>query len=242
MSLGWMAVPGLWKGTRLIRKGRYEEFFALVTERLQAWSTMLSAQTELSPEWNQWADSAGGEQRQAVDLIEQIAGDLSDKTCFDLNPGKGYGFAAAEKTNCSTYLITPSESEGDTFFAWRQKRKKPVLPVICNIWDRSLKPAFALRASADVVFILPDIFEAARTAQVPLDFVGRVLSTLTRNAAIVGVNDSAESSFPGFVSPPPGSGSPVEFASKTIGKYFVRQEIIKSSESNQTTVFVVFHK
>jgi hypothetical protein len=240
ISFGWAAVPGLWKGARLLRKGYYEEFFRLIAERLGGWSTTLSAQTKLPPEWNEWTGSAGGEQRRVVDLVEQVVGDLSDKICFDLNPAKGYGLSAAEKTNCATYFLTHSESEGNTFFAWRQKKKKPVLPVVCNIWDRSLKTAFALRTSTDVAFILPDVFGAAEVARVPLDFVGQVLSLITRSVAVVGINKQAEPKFPTFLSPPSGSCTPVDFARKVIGKYFRSQELIESPHDK--TVLVVFHK
>jgi hypothetical protein len=174
--------------------------------------------------------------------MERAAGGLSNKTCFGLGSDKIYGLTIAEETNSATYLFTPEESEADALFAWRQKRKKPVLPMVCDIWDRSLKTAFALRASTDVVFILPDLLQAAGAAQVPLDFVGQVLSLLTKDVAVVGIGRSTKSMFPTFLSPPSGSGSPVEFATKTIGKYFSKQELIEPSGYHEDPVIVVFRK
>jgi hypothetical protein len=240
ITFEWMTLPGLWRGRRLLRAGRYEEFFGLIAERLQTWSTKLSTQIDLPAEWEVWTESAKAEHARIISVIEQAVGGLSDKTFLDLSPNKGYGLKLAEKTNATTYLVTHSEREADAFFTWRQKTKKPILPVVCNIWDRTFKPAFALRASADVVFILPSLFETAHAAQVPLDLVGRVASTLTRRIAVIGISNSEPLSFPAFLSPPTASSNVVDFARKTIGKYFKRQELIESP--SQETALVVFHK
>ncbi|MGD0235499.1 MAG: hypothetical protein ABSC55_13305 [Syntrophorhabdales bacterium] len=242
VSFEWTAVPGLGKGARLLKAGRYQEFFRVIAERLRTWSEALSAQTVIPPEWNGQTGSARAEHARVVGLMERAAGGLSNKTCFGLGSDKIYGLTIAEETNSATYLFTPEESEADALFAWRQKRKKPVLPMVCDIWDRSLKTAFALRASTDVVFILPDLLQAAGAAQVPLDFVGQVLSLLTKDVAVVGIGRSTKSMFPTFLSPPSGSGSPVEFATKTIGKYFSKQELIEPSGYHEDPVIVVFRK
>ena len=240
ITFGWTAVPGLGRGARLLRAGRYEEFFRLISERLRTWSEKLSAQTIIPLEWNGRSDSATAEHVRVVGLMERAVGGLSNKTGFDLSPDKGYGLSIAKETNCETYLFTANEKLADSFFSWRKKKGKPTLPVVCDIWDRSLKTAFALRESADVAFILPDVFEVARAARAPLDFVGQVLSLLTRNVAVVGIHGAIEPTFPCFLSPPFGSGRPVEFVRKTIGKYFRSQELIESPHDK--TVLVVFHK
>ena len=211
-----------------------------MSERLKTWASTLAAQVDLLPEWNDRTSTAGAERGRVIALIDKAVSSLSDKTCFDLNPSKGYGLTITEEANSATYLVTHNESEADALFAWRQKRKIPLLPVVCNIWDRSLKPAFALRERADVTVILPDIFEAAQAARVPLDFVGQVLSLITRNAAVVGISSPTEARFPAFLSPPPGSASPVEFARRTIGKFFRRQELVESASNG--TALIVFHK
>jgi hypothetical protein len=240
ISFGWTVVPGLGKGARLLRAGRYKEFFRHIAEKLGAWSATLSAQADLPPEWNGRSGSAGAERRRVIGLIEQAVGSLSDKVCFDLSLDKEYGLMIADEKNSATYLLTNNEHEADTLFAWRKKTEKPLLPVVCDIWDRSLKPAFALRESADVAMILPDLFQTAGRARVPLDFVGQVLSLATKRFAVIGISNPAESRFPTFLSPPPGSGGPVEFARRTIGKYFRRQELIESASNG--TALIVFHK
>jgi hypothetical protein len=242
ISSGWTAIPGLGKGARLLKAGRYQEFFRLVAERLRTWSESLSAQVVIPPEWNGRTGSTGAEHARVIGIIEQAVGGLSNKTCFGLGIDRLCGLRIAEETNSATYILTSEESEADALFAWRQKSKKPALPVVCDIWDRSLKTAFALRESADVAFILPDLFQAASARRVPLDFIGQVLSLLTKDVAVVGIGSSTASTFPSFLSPPSMSGNPVEFATKTIGKYFSKQELIQPSGSHEGSVLVVFRK
>jgi len=224
----------------LLRAGRYQEFFSLIAERLKVWADSLAARVDPSPPWSYEAGSAETERNRIIALMEKAVGSLHDKTSFDLNPRQGYGLAIAEKMYGANYLVTRSESEADSFFVYRQRTGAPLLPVVCDIWHRSLKPAFALRERADVAFILPDVFEAAGTSRVPLDFVGQVLSLITRKAAIVGVTSSTGPRFPGFLSPPPGPDSPTEFVQRTIGKYFRDRELIAQRPNG--TALVVFHK
>lgn len=242
LTMHWMAVPDLLKAGNLLHAGRYAAFFDLIQNRITRWYH--------KPQENPQAAGFEMDTRMPIDknhgkITEIAKGALSrfkGRVCLDLNPGYGLGLEWAKETASETYLITADTQQADGFFSLREKYGKAFLPILCDIWERSSQPSSALAEGFDIALLLPDIFEIATRTRVPLDFMGKVLSSVTKAGAIIGVRRSFEKSeFPAFVSPPPGCLDPVQFVKETVGKYFAKHEVIERVEGSDTAV-VLFTK
>jgi hypothetical protein len=187
-----------------------------------------------------WAGSPQDNHREILQTMLTAIGGADDKIFFDLYPKVGYGLELAETTNAAVYSITDDTKLANTIFAWRKKNAKPILPLLCNIWDRSLHSSLALRDGCDVVYVMPNLFETAVSAKVPLDFVGRVLSLLTRSTAVVGIGEiGGKQEFPWFVCPSETNGDPIKFVRRIVGKYFKWDEVVKASENSKAILLIL---
>ncbi len=239
LTIRWMAVPGLFRARRLLQAGHYAAFFDLIENRIARWTDSSAiGSRSLDPATSQ-PGPAGRNLDNIVGTIKNVLANLDDKILFDLNPEYGFGLNQGMKTTAETYLITADVEIANRSFSLRQHHGKAFLPVLCDIWERSFQPASMLRDGCDVAFLLPDVYEVATSAKVPLDFVGLVLSSITRSSAVIGVGRfPRKSQFPAFVSPPEDSLDPMQFVRQTVGKYFRKHEVIDAPKDWEIDVAV----
>ena len=238
LTLNWKLVPGLLKASRRLNAGQYRSFYSIINKKLEQWQAKdMSRRSNHSVAFE--LNNNNLEKELLKILLNGINRD-SDKVYFDLYPKSGYGLKLAEHKNIAVYLVTADREQAESFFALRRMNVKPFLPIFSDIWDRSFHSSLKLREGCDVVYILPDLFEITITHKVPMDFLGRVLSILTRRTAIVGIGKPREKiDFPSFVSPPEIQGDPVEFVRSIMSKYFREHEVIQNLGSSKTTVLIL---
>ena len=215
----WRLLPGMRKGLTLLKAGEYGHFYDSIINRLLNWARMDDAEDadRAFPSDEATDDQIGP----VLQLLKNSTNNFTRTVFFDIFPSSGYGMAIAEKGLGEVYGLTPSEQLARELFIWRKQTTKPLLPVICNIWDKSFSSSACLGESCDVVFALPDILELARAGRVPVDFIGKMLARLTRKMAVIGISSKPPTdAFPGFVTPPNGGKSSEDFVVETVGKYF----------------------
>jgi hypothetical protein len=235
----WRLLPGMRNGLRLLKAKKYSHFYDSIINRLLTWARMDDAGDGASAFTS--AEALGGQMGPILQLLKNWTKDVPRPVFFDLFPASGYGMAIAEKDLGDVYGLTPSEQLADRLFAWRKQTAKPLLPVLCNVWDKSYSSSACLWESCDVVFALPNILELARAVPVPLDFIGQMLAKLTRKVAVVGISGtSSTDSFPGFVAPSNGTKSSRDFVVEAVGKYFKSCEQIDLGPSSRS--IAIFRK
>jgi hypothetical protein len=177
-----------------------------------------------------------------VRIIGDRLGDLRGKIIFDLYPQEKVGIGIADCYAANVYLLTKDSMIAEQYWGLSKKKKKPILPIVCDIWDRSFHHCYDLKESCDVVCLLPSIIEAAMNDKVPMDFVAQVMSSLTRNIAVTGIrNAEFQRKYPFFVSPTQPSDNVLDFVRETFRKYFRKQEVITLSETPETSLLIL-HK
>lgn len=240
LTIGWKIIPGLIKAKSLLYSHQYEKFYDFINYKIQILHNKSVSRIHADMSEQSHFKMLGQDLKAIIQILDGSLGGMDNKVVFDLFPEEEIGLNIAEYTNANVYLVTSNCTKAEEIYAWRKKKYKNVLPILCDIWDRSFQSCSVLREGCDLVYILPDIFEAAVAAKVPLDFVGRVLSMLTRRVAVVGIGQPGDkANFPSFVCPPESNGDPVEFVRSTVGKYFRSHEIVRSRESSKATILIL---
>jgi hypothetical protein len=113
------------------------------------------------------------------------------------------------------------------------------VPLLCDIWDRSLRQLEPLRQVADLVIVMSDIYEFCAKKRIPIDFFGRIASYLGGRYLLLTVSPNSVSKvWPGFVANPD-NVSPVEFVRQVIGKYFcLVMDVTIKQESGLSTILL----
>jgi hypothetical protein len=240
LTLGYKVVPGLFQAKRYLACHRYEEFFKCVRRRIQRWvgDEVNSLNMELSDPMT--STRTNPEVHFFCDIIEKKMISEKGQVIFDLFLEGGVGRKISAHNQSQLYFISPDAYKGEEIYRRRNKKGQSILPIVCNIWDRSSWQRNFLEASADLVYILPDVFKAAVNARVPLDFMGRILSTLTKGSALVGISgNSKEASFPAFVSCPNSQEDPLYFVLGILSKYFQSHEVITGPPGSNAAVIIL---
>jgi hypothetical protein len=240
-TLGWKVVPGLSRARAHLQAHQYGAFFECVHRKIEPWYRTNVGEMPIQSR-EQFQSKMSEEDLQSVlRIMREATGGIDGKVIFDVSARAEMRLKIAEHLSGTLYLITKDRAEAESVYAWRKKSGKPVLPILCDIWDRSWQGCNPLQDGCDVISILPDVIQVASEARVPLDFVGQILSSLTRHVAIVGVSeDPGEANFPGFVSSPIGAGDPIAFVLATVGKYFRRHEVVRLSEGGKSSLLILY--
>lgn len=240
LTIGWKIIPGLIKAKSLLYSHQYEKFYDFINNKIQIWLDKSLSRIHADMSERSHFKMLGQDLKAIIQILDGSLAGIDNKVVFDLFPEEEIGLNIAEYTNANVYLVTSNCNKAEEIYAWRKKKYKTVLPILCDIWDRSFQSCSVLREGCDLVYILPDIFEAAVAAKVPLDFAGRVLSMLTRRVAVVGIGQPGDkANFPSFVCPPECNGDPVEFVRSAVGKYFRSHKIARSRESSKATILIL---
>jgi hypothetical protein len=239
MTMGWRFVPGLFKARDRIYAHQYSEFFDLVYKKMQTWINGDLSKKTIGLRKNNSLYSGRQLLIPLAKIVDEVLGGVDGKIVFDLNPGGDLGLTLAEKSKEIVYLVTKDSHQAEEYFHLRRKGYKNILPVCCDIWDRSLKNGHILRNGCDVVCLIPDVIAVCIAEKVPLDFLGEVLSLITKNTAIVGVDPAGQKGeFPGFVTPASTGADPIKFVSDIVGKYFRSCEMVQIPESRKLALMI----
>ena len=242
LTLGYRIIPGLLHAKRSLTFHRYVDFFKCVRRQLERWvgDEMNSRSMESTDPMS--LKIAKPDQQFFREIIEKKMCGQMGQVVFDLFPDGGVGGRISTHNKTELYFISPDADKGEEIYRRRNMRGEAILPIVCNIWDRSSWQCFFLEGSADLVYILPDVFKAAATSRVPLDFMGRILSTLTQGSALIGISgNNKEESFPAFVSCPNSEADPVNFVLGILSKYFRSHEVVRGPQGSNATV-IILHK
>jgi hypothetical protein len=240
-TLGWKVVPGLSRARAHLHAHRYVKFFESVQRKIEPWYRASMGEMANRSEERSQIMVSEEDLQSVLRIMREVTGGIDSKVIFDVSARAEMGLKIAEHLSAAHYLITKDRAEAESVYAWRKKSGKPVLPILCDIWDRSWLSCHPLRNGCDVISTLPDVIQVASEARVPLDFVGQILSSLTRHVAIVGVGeDLGETNFPGFVSSPIGAGDPIAFVLATVGKHFRRHEVVRYSEGRKSSLLILY--
>ena len=240
MTLGNRFVPGLLKARRLLHSRHYGRFFELVGRRVEGWHQRSLASIKTENGHGVREEAKKRDPDAFVQTLSERWGAMEGKIVFDLFPRGRLGLALAERLRATVYLVTGDSEEADGYYAWRMREERPVLPVLCDIWDRYFQHACLFEKACDIVCIFPDVVQTAAANRVPLDHLGRVLSTLTRDVAIVSVDEKGEeTSFPTFVSDSAPEGNRVSFVLAILGKYFRSHEVVRHSSLAETALLIL---
>lgn len=240
MTMGWRFVPGLLKARDLIHARQYSRFYDLLGKRVQAWMNAdLSTAPVEAGKANNHLCSAAQLPMDLLRVIDEASGGIDGQTIFDLNPEGEFGVKMAANYNAVVYLVTKDRARAEKYFNWRGSRTRNILPLACDIWDRSLKNGQILRNSCDVVALMPDVITLGIAGRVPLDFMGQVLSLVTKRFAIVGVDPTGQAGgFSSFVSPAGHGEDRLEFARDIIGNYFGHCEVVRSPHAPNLALLI----
>lgn len=230
MTMGWRLVPGLIKARDLLQARHYPEFYDLLAKRVQAW---MNGELSKAPVEAGTIDNnlCSGSQlpMDLLKVVDEAIEGIDGQTIFDLNPEGEFGPKMVANYRPALYLVTKDTVRAEKYFNGRGDRYRNILPLLCDIWDRSLKNAQILRNSRDLVILMPDVITVDITSRVPLDFMGQVLSLMTKRFAIVGVDPTSQAGgFSSFVTPAGHGVDRVDFAKDIIGKYFGHCEAVKN--------------
>jgi hypothetical protein len=240
LTIGWKMVPGLLRTSNILRSRDYAAFYESISKQIKAWNGNGISKVEMGVTQSGAHESMLLNVSKVVGIMNDCLGGLEGKVLFDLCPQHEIGLRISERCGANVYLITKQDSQVERSFGSRKIGGKPILPVICDIWDRSLHPCYDLKDSCDLAYVLPSVIDTAAMAKVPMDFMGRVLSLLTRNIAVVGIRkNEIDTPFTAFVSPPASSHDFGAFCRKTLGKYFKTQEVITLSETPEVSLLIL---
>jgi len=242
LTIGWRALPGALRARALLGSRQYTRFYEVIMHEIRDWGCDGISEAYADP----CEPSEGQSVRRSIGEIVRIIGDrlgnLKGKTVFDLCPQEKVGTGIADRYAANAYLLTKDSTIAEQYWGLRKKKNKPVLPVVCDIWDRSFHNCCDLEESCDVVCLLPSIIDAAMNDKVPIDFIGRVTSSLTRNIAVVGIrNTGTQREYPFFVSPAQPSDNVLDFVRQAFRKYFRKQEVVNLSDTPGTSILIL-HK
>ena len=239
MTMGWRFVPGLVKARDMIYAHQYSEFYDLVYKKMQIWINGNLSKTTIDLRKNNSLYSDPQVLIPLMKIVEKAKGGIGAKVVCDLNPAGNFGLTLAERSEEIVYVVTKDSNQAEEYFHLRRKGYKTILPVCCDIWDRSLKNGRILKNSCDIVCLIPDVIEVCIAEKVPLDILGELLSLITKNIAIVGVDPAGQrGEFPGFVTPASTDADPIKFVSDIVGKYFRSCEMAQIPEGRNLSLMI----
>jgi hypothetical protein len=241
LTIGWRALPGALRAKALLGSHQYTRFYEMIMHQIKDWGCKGIAEASADPSESSELGSVGISIGEISRIIEDRLGELRGKILFDLCPEEKIGIGIADHHDANVYLLTKDSAIAEQYWDLRKKKNKSILPIVCDIWDRSFHNCCDLEESCDVVCLLPSIINAATNDKVPIDFVGRVMSSLTRNIAVTGIrNTETQREYPFFISPAQAGDNSFEFVRNTLGKYFKRQEAIILPAPLNLTLLILY--
>ena len=224
IALHGQLIPGYRKAKSLIRRRQIYEFYEHIEGTVLRWYEGRTSQAvkAQAPPLNQDQKSS-----LFVDVVSALIDPNRHSVLFNVGPNLGREFER-RGYNCDIYELSQAG-------AWPQLlHEVERSTIVCDVWDRTFTNAHMLSGMCDYA-ICSDFMQTVFDSRLPLDYAGKVLTSLSTQGCILGIASQRVGRFPGIDSAPHGMTSE-DFVCKVIGKYLKLYDVQVDAESGLSII------